>query len=164
MSIRDFMFRRLTGGRFYRGNLVLTVCLAATISTLPGWHGSGAAGLNIPAPANVTSTSGPSPGGPHSIEIPVDMQKIEALQDSFEEGHQPWRGDAIAVARVEIASTLDKNVRYEDLRVEREAELEAIVTGKGAHYWFRVHLKKLIRGRKGIWTAVRIDYDSLRRK
>ena len=163
MTIRETGFIGVAR-RWLSARIILRTMLfwAITLS-LVGWPGLRGLRSDIPGSANVTIALALSRTGPRSIEMQVDMQKIEELQHSFEEGHQPWRGDAIAVAHVEVTATLDSNVRYEDLKLERETELEATVTGKGTRCWFRVYLKRLVRGQNGIWTAIRIEYDSLGR-
>lgn len=116
------------------------------------------------SPVNGSVKCVPSSNRPCSIEIPVDLQKVSELQRGFEEGHQPWRGDPISVAHVTIMRTLEREMRYEDLKVEHETRDEAVVAGRGSRYAYRVHLKRLIvprSGKNGIWTAVRIDYRHL---
>ena len=90
---------------------------------------------------------------------------------SFEEGHQPWRGDPLWVAAGAIGTALKDELGVEDLpyqlierlKVECETDSEAIVVGTGNRFWYKVYLKRLVpstRGRLGIWTAVRLEYAS----
>jgi len=49
----------------------------------------------------------------------------------------------------------------ERLKVECETSSEAVVSGHGGRYWYRVYLKRFVRsahGPLGIWTAVRLEY------
>jgi hypothetical protein len=61
--------------------------------------------------------------------------------------------------------------RIEDLgdklKVDCETETEALVSGEGARYWYRVHLKRLVKsssGAWGIWTAVMVEYAPPRKR
>lgn len=141
---------------------LLTLLGAAITVGIVAGTGCAGSSLETLGPGEVVPGSSGSPRKANSIEIPVDLKKIEELQRAFEDGHQPWRGDPLFVAHVAIIATLDRNVRYEDLKLERETETEAVVAGKGTRYHYKVHLERLVTpgwGRYGIWTAVRIGYE-----
>jgi hypothetical protein len=47
------------------------------------------------------------------------------------------------------------------LKVDCETATEAQVSGEGVRYWYRVHLKRIVKSssdRPGIWTATMVEY------
>jgi hypothetical protein len=86
----------------------------------------------------------------------IDIEDLKKLQQSVDEGHQPWRLDAVAVACSELAFPESAETCYRDSRVESPSETEAIVTFPAASNYYVVYLQRLVRP-DGIWTATRIE-------
>ncbi len=94
---------------------------------------------------------------PRVVHIPVDLREVRRSQAAFEQGQQPWRVDPRVMAYVEIGTPLERDVQFEDVRVERETETEAVVFGKGTRCWYRVSLRRPL-GARSVWTPVEIEY------
>jgi hypothetical protein len=110
-------------------------------------------------------------GGSRTIEFPIDLKTVKELQQAFENGHQPWRGDVTAVAAAAVTEALGTDPGVEPasklvtkLVVECEAPSESIVAGKDASKEYRVYLKRLLSpqgGKPSIWTAIRVSVTPL---
>lgn len=85
-----------------------------------------------------------------NIKINFDKNKEEQLQKAVDEGHQPWRLDAVSVAAVYLA-TLNPDIAYEDCKLEDSyGPYSAVSCEKEKRYF--VVLKRLVRP-DGIWTV-----------
>jgi hypothetical protein len=111
------------------------------------------------APGVAADVSCPSAAEPEPrvVHIPVDLREARRSQAAFEQGQQPWRADPRFMAYVEIGTPLERDVQFEDMRVERETETEAVVFGKGTRCWYRVSLRRPL-GARSVWTPVEIEY------
>jgi hypothetical protein len=126
---------------------------AAALATALAAGAAGAA--DVPCP--------PGGGaGPRVVEIPVDLREVRRYQAELGQGKHTWRGDPRFMAYIEIGSPIDRDVRYEDMRVESETEQEAVVSGRGRRCWYRVALRRFAGGAGTVWTPVRIEYDLAR--
>ena len=107
--------------------------------------------------------------GAKTIRLVIDTNRVKELQKAFEEGHQPWRGETVSVAANAIAEALGNHSAVVDrpddlvkqLVIECEMPQEAVVSGEGSQYWYKVYLKRLarpIREQSAIWTAVSVVY------
>jgi Flp pilus assembly protein CpaB len=95
------------------------------------------------------------------VEVPVDVRAVKKIQKSVEDGHQPWRADPVLVTYFLVDNPLSDAVKQENFSVERETGTEAVVFGRGARCWYRVHLKAFMgtsRGQPGFWTPTRVEY------
>jgi hypothetical protein len=94
------------------------------------------------------------------IELKVDLKKERELQESVDEGHQPWRLEPISVAAVEVGTNVTGTMRVEDCRIKSEKDIDAEVECKSDKNYV-VTLKKLVRPtRDGIWTALSIKVEN----
>jgi hypothetical protein len=124
-----------------------------------------------PCPQSGDSASPPGRPGSRTVELPIELNAVQELQNAFENGHQPWRGDPTWVAAVAVTETLETDSAVEPaatlvskLVVECETTSESVVVGKDASHEYRVYLKRLLpaqRGQRGIWTAVRVTVAPL---
>lgn len=84
----------------------------------------------------------------------IILDDILKLQKAVDEGHQPWRLDAISVAAVKLKA-LDPGIDEMDCKMEESTETKATVTcDKGKRY--SVHLERLVR-HDGIWTVISVE-------
>ena len=89
------------------------------------------------------------------LELRIDVKKEKKLQEAVDQGHQPWRLDAVTVAAVAIGAPGDVH-EEKCTEVSRRPD-EAVVRCVGAPTKMVV-LRKLVRiAPDGIWTAVEID-------
>lgn len=103
-------------------------------------------------------------GDRRDIRIPIDqlweidLKKERELQESVDQGHQPWRLDAVSVAHAAVVA-VDRTVKFEDCNVTCYGNIEADVLCKGTKEYI-VKLRKLIRQTQdGIWTVVSIKVN-----
>jgi hypothetical protein len=106
--------------------------------------------------ADVSCDTAPA-APPIVVQIPTDLREARAAERAFATGQQPWRGDPRLVAYFEIGTALERDVRLEDMRVEAETEVTAIVSGQGSRCWYRVSLSRPT-GPRGPWMAVELEY------
>jgi uncharacterized protein DUF4431 len=86
----------------------------------------------------------------------IDIEDLKKLQESVDEGHQPWRFDPIMVACSEIAFPEATRTCWRESRVESPSSTEAVVTFTAESGYYVVYLQRLVRP-DGIWTATRIE-------
>ncbi len=93
--------------------------------------------------------------GERVIELKVDLKKERELQAWVDEGHQPWRLEAVWVGYI-TAGRVDKGLDYEDCHVIFEKVSEAEVECK-RNKTYLVKLRRLVRPAKdGLWTAISV--------
>lgn len=89
------------------------------------------------------------------VEIPVNLNEEKEIRGSVDQGHQPWRLDAVGVAHVALIS-INKEIKYEDCKLESAREPDATVIARKGKAIYQVYLKRLVRP-DGIWTAIKIE-------
>ena len=89
------------------------------------------------------------------IKLKVNVEEEKELQQAVDNGHQPWRLDPISVAPVALME-IDKNIVDENCTLVSETDSEAVVNCKGARTYL-VYLKRIVRKKNGIWTAIQIE-------
>ncbi len=88
------------------------------------------------------------------IRPKVDIGEVLRLQQSVNQGHQPWRLDPVMVAGVYLR-TLDPEIKDYDCKLENLNENKATVScDKGKRYL--VILETLI-SHDGIWTVTEVE-------
>lgn len=104
--------------------------------------------------------------GKPQVEVSVDLKAEEGDQKSVDAGHSPWKLDPIFVSQVFISLKIspegimgDYPIKYEDLKLVKSTEKDAVVEAAGDKTPVRrVYLKRLIRqDNTGIWTVVGYD-------
>jgi hypothetical protein len=88
------------------------------------------------------------------IELTIDLAEEKKIQVEVDNGHQPWRLEAVDVAYTAIVN-IDKKVNYKNCRLMAEEDTEAKVECKNENN-YHVLLKRLVRP-NGIWTAVSVE-------
>src|ERR1043166_6801310 len=86
----------------------------------------------------------------------IDIEDLQKLQESVDEGHQPWRLDPVMVACSEIAFPEATRTCWRESRVESPSSTEAVVTFSAESGHYVIYLQSLVRP-DGIWTATRIE-------
>ncbi len=95
--------------------------------------------------------------------IPFDMNDLNQLQQSVDEGHQPWRLDPVDAAPVESSSYTHEHIDPDNCELISESEADASVKCQGKRTYI-VHLKKLVKIQYGIWTATSVEVLSPKNK
>ncbi|MEA3342070.1 MAG: hypothetical protein U9R15_19060 [Chloroflexota bacterium] len=111
------------------------------------------------APAPLTGTPLP-PGEVYVGEVELDMDALEQLQETVDQGHQPWRLDPLEAARDEGRNLGFDPVQdtFELLPSPDPATGEAQVLVLHGESFYVVHLLQPVRvGSDGIWAIVRVD-------
>jgi hypothetical protein len=110
------------------------------------------------------------------IEIPFDINVERETQHSVDEGHQPWRMDAVSVACSKIgallideaAKRIDETAKgnldncLKNSSLDRREGDKAIVTVVLNGVQYRVNLERLIKA-DGIWTPRNIEIAKVKR-
>lgn len=105
------------------------------------------------------------------VEVHYDIEIEKNTQQSVDQGHSPWRLDAVATTQVFVSLQLspsgiegDYPIELKQLTLIHQTEEDAIVKVKDQHTDIRrVYLKRLIRqDETGIWTVV--GYDTNKEK
>jgi len=102
----------------------------------------------------------PPPGQVYVGEVELDMETLEQLQDTVDQGHQPWRLDPLEVARDE-----GRNLGFDpaqdtfDLLPSPDpATGEAQVLVFHGESFYVVHLVQPVRvSPDGIWAIARVE-------
>ena len=105
------------------------------------------------------------------VEVHYDIEIEKNTQQSVDQGHSPWRLDAVATTQVFVSLQLspsgiegDYPIELKQLTLMHQTEEDAIVKVKDQHTDIRrVYLKRLIQqDETGIWTVV--GYDTNKEK
>lgn len=105
------------------------------------------------------------------VEVHYDIEIEKNTQQSVDQGHSPWRLDAVATTQVFVSLQLspsgiegDYPIELKQLTLIHQTEEDAIVKVKDQHTDIRrVYLKRLIQqDETGIWTVV--GYDTNKEK
>lgn len=88
------------------------------------------------------------------IDLTIDLAEEKKIQAEVDNGHQPWRLDAVDVAYTALVN-IDKKVDYKNCHLIAKENSEAKVECKNENN-YHVLLKRLVRP-NGIWTAVLIE-------
>lgn len=105
------------------------------------------------------------------VEVHYDIEIEKNTQQSVDQGHSPWRLDAVATTQVFVSLQLspsgiegDYPIELKQLTLIHQTEEDAIVKVMDQHTDIRrVYLKRLIRqDETGIWTVV--GYDTNKEK
>lgn len=102
------------------------------------------------------------------VEVPYDITNEQSDQQSVNEGHSPWRLDALLTTQVFVSLQLSPKgikgeypIERENLKLLHSTKDTAIVEVNDPHTKIKyVYLKRLVRqDPSGIWTVV--GYDSI---
>ena len=101
--------------------------------------------------------SAKSQSKPQIIKLKVDIKHEKELQAFIDEGHQPWRQEAVDVAYVSLSGINDNSIKYEDCRSISASRTKARVECRGKKKYL-VTLRRLVKTTpSGIWTAISIE-------
>lgn len=87
----------------------------------------------------------------------VDMDREKKYQDAADKGYQPWKRDAVEVAKECLINT-GTGAPTGDCKILSSDEREAKVAVSTKDGRFKVTLKRLVKP-DGIWTATEIEKE-----
>ncbi|MEI6100203.1 MAG: hypothetical protein WCP73_00060 [Eubacteriales bacterium] len=118
------------------------------------------------ASVSANASASPSASAAYKVAVPYDLEQERNSQKSVDNGHSPWRMDAISVVQTFVSVQMEPGgvvgdfpIQEEDLRVTQMSNSDAVVEViNDKSPTSKVYLKRLVRQEDGgIWTVVGYD-------